>query len=104
MRTRKVSISIDSHDLVVLRRIAKAEHGGNLSALFASGVAPLLERERTKKERAERRRELLAWLGPPPTKEESEAIAAVIEGRATKKQQATYDRLETTETRTRKIA
>ncbi|MEO7093846.1 MAG: hypothetical protein ABI175_11390, partial [Polyangiales bacterium] len=92
MRTRKVSISIDAKDLLVLRALAKAEHSSNLSALFAVSVAPLLERERTKKQREARRRAFLEWLGPPPSKVESEAIAAVIEGRATKKQQALYDR------------
>ena len=93
MRTKKVSISVDAKDLAVLRAIAKAEYGGNLSALFVAGVAPLLERERTKKAREERRRKFLEWLGPPPTKAESEAIRAVLAGRATKKQQALYDRM-----------
>jgi hypothetical protein len=93
MRTTKVSISVATKDLGVLRTLAKAEHGGNLSALFAAAVAPLLERERTKKARDERRRKFLEWLGPPPTKEESDAIRAVLGGRATKKQQALYDRL-----------
>ena len=91
MRTSKVSISVAIKDLAALRAIAKAEHGGNLSALFVASVAPLLERERTKKQREARRRAFFEWLGPPPTKVESEAILAVIEGHATKKQQALYD-------------
>ena len=94
MRTRKVSISVDAKDLVVLRRIAKQRHHGNLSELFASGVAAMLESERTKKDREARRQRFIEWLGPPPTKEESEAILAVIEGRATKTQRALYDRLD----------
>lgn len=104
MRTRKVSISVDAKDLAILRAIAKAEHGGNLSALFAAGVEPLLERERTKKEREARRRKFLEWLGPPPTAAESEAILAVIEGRATPKQKALYDRIGTESTRARRSA
>jgi hypothetical protein len=93
MRTKKVSISVDEKDLRVLRRIAKERHGGNLSAVFAASVAPLLEEQRMKREREARRRKLIEWLGPPPTSEESEAIFAVIGGRATKEQQAVYDRL-----------
>lgn len=104
MRTKKVSVSIDAKDLAVLRALAKAEHGGNLSALFATSVAPLLERERMKKEREARRRKFLEWLGPPPTKAESEAIFAVIEGRATKKQQALYDRIGAESASTRRSA
>jgi len=104
MATKKVSISVDAKDLAVLRRLAKELHGGNLSALFAASVAPLLEKERSKAEREERRRKLLEWLGPPPTKEESEAIAAVLEGRATKKQRAVYERIGDEPARRRKTA
>lgn len=94
MRTKKVSISVDAKDLTLLRVIARANYSGNLSALFAAGVAPLLARERAKREREARRRKFLEWLGPPPTHEQSDAIAAVIEGRATRKQKALYDRLD----------
>ncbi|MBI2388046.1 MAG: hypothetical protein HYV09_00390 [Deltaproteobacteria bacterium] len=104
MPTKKISISVEAKDLVVLRRLAKELSGGNLSALFVSGVAPLLEKERTKAEREARRRKFLEWLGPPPSKEESEAIAAVLEGRATKKQRAIYDRIGEEPPRRRKSA
>jgi len=104
MPTKKVSISVDAKDLATLRRLAKELHSGNLSALFVAGVAPLLEKERGKAEREARRRKFLEWLGPPPTKEESEAIAAVLEGRATTKQRAVYERLGEQPSRRRKSA
>ena len=104
MRTKKISISVNAKDLVLLRRIAKEHHGGNLSALFVSGVAPLLELERNKKVRLERQRKFLEWLGPPPSPEESDAIQAVIEGRATKRQLAVYERMGEAQDRAKKTA
>lgn len=104
MRTKQVSISVNAKDLVVLRRVAREQFGGNLSALFVSGVMPYLQLERTRKEREERRRKFLEWLGPPPTPEESDAIQAVIDGRATKQQLAVYERMGEERERVRKTA
>lgn len=53
----KVSVSLDRRDLVVLRRHARMEHGGNLSAAFAEAARILRQREA--------RRALVELLGGP---------------------------------------
>jgi len=73
-KTVKVSVSLSKEDLATLRRHAKAEHQGNLSAAFA-------EAARLLRQRAARRRLLDELGGPALTLESAAAIDAEQEGR-----------------------
>ena len=53
--TRKVSLSVNSADLAMLKKRAKRLHGGNVSAVFADLIAEIKRREAW--ERA------VAWYG-----------------------------------------
>lgn len=43
--TVKVSVSLDSADVAVLKRVAKASYGGNLSAAFGEAARWIRQRE-----------------------------------------------------------
>jgi len=55
--TKKVSLSVNREDLVVLKNRAKRLHGGNVSAVFAEFIAEIKRREAW--DRA------VAWYGEP---------------------------------------
>ena len=67
-RTVKVSISLDKDDLATLKRRARDDYGGNLSAAFADAARWIRQREA--------RRHLIDRLGGPSSTPES---AAAIE-------------------------
>jgi hypothetical protein len=69
-QTEKVSISLTSRDLAVLRRRARTRHGNNLSAVVSDAVRLIREEEG--------REALVAWLGDAArtTAAEREAIVA----------------------------
>jgi hypothetical protein len=67
--TIKVSVSLSKSDVQALKRLAKAEHGGNLSAAFSEAARMLRQREAQRK--------LIDMLGGPSlTPEDAAAIDA----------------------------
>lgn len=68
-KTVKVSVSLESGDLAVLKRYAKSAYDGNLSAAFAAAAKLLRQREA--------RQELVDLLGGPTlTRDAAAAIDA----------------------------
>ncbi len=77
--TRKISLSVDEGDYVLIKNRAQRLHEGNVSAVFAEMIA-LMKRE-------EGWAKMVAWYGKPieMTPEERDEIDAELLGRPVRK-------------------